>query len=350
LSVIVPNFNHAALLPRCLTALLRQEMPAREIIVVDDASVDDSVDVVERFQRQHESIRLISHQTNRGAPAALNTGLTAATAELIYFAAADDFVLPGFFSAASEALQAHPAAAFFCSWVVIVDQSCRIIGFRPFMSPWREDRFVSADTALRQSAVSDNWAVGPSVIYRRNLLLEIGGFDVSLGSFCDGMAVRQLAFRHGFFFSPKVLAAWEVYPESFSARSALASGESIRLIEVAKRRMAAALPAEANPGYPAIMERRLRFNMARLLLIWGKDRPDLEAIAMVAGLSRMGRSILRLLSMLPGLSSLAILGLLNIQLRPFGLAAVFRNWWFLQTRLPALRHATELNIAQSIKS
>jgi len=350
LSVIVPNFNHAALLPRCLTALLRQETPASEIIVVDDASVDDSISVVARFQQQHQSIRLIRHPANRGAPTALNTGLAAASGDLVYFAAADDFVLPGFFSAATEALRLHAAAAFFCSWVVIVDRNCQIIGFRPFVSPWKEDRYVAAETVIRESSVSDNWAVGPSVIYRRDLLVGLGGFDASLGSFCDGMAVRQLAFRHGFFFSTKVLAAWEVYPESYSARSALSSVENLRLIDAAKRRMAATLPSGLNQRYPPLLERRLRFNMARLSLIWGKGRPDLERIAMVAGLGRIERIILRLLSVLPGISSLAILGLLNIHLRPFGMAAIVRSWWFLRTRLPGLRSATELHIAQSVKS
>jgi glycosyltransferase involved in cell wall biosynthesis len=350
LSVIVPNFNHAALLPRCLTALLRQDTPASEIIVIDDASIDDSISVVERFQQQHKSIKLIRHPANRGAPTALNTGLAAASGDLVYFAAADDFVLPGLFSVASDALRAHAAAAFFCSWVVIVDRNSQIIGFRPFFSPWMEDRYVSAETVIGESSASDNWAVGQSVIYRRDLLVGLGGFDASLGSFCDGMVVRQLAFRHGFFFSTKVLTAWQVYPESYSARSALASGENLRLIEMAKKRMAATLPSGLNQQYPALLERRLRFNMARLSLIWAKGRPDLEGIAMVAGFDRIERSILRVLAVLPGISSLAILCLLSIHLRPFGMAAIVRSWWFLRTRLPGLRSATELQIAQSVKS
>jgi glycosyltransferase involved in cell wall biosynthesis len=349
LSVIVPNFNHAALLPRCLTALLRQETSASEIIVVDDASVDDSVNVVEKFQQQHGSIRLIRHPANRGVPTASNTGLAAASGDLVYFAAADDFVLPGLFSAASGALRAHAAAAFFCSWVVIVDRNSQIIGFRPFFSPWKEDRYVSAETVIRESAVSDNWAVGQSVIYRRDLLVELGDFDASLGSFADGMRVRQLAFRHGFFFSTKVLAAWEVYPESYSARSALSRVENVRLIEAAKRRMAATLPSEVNERYPALFERRLRFNMARLSLVWRRGRPDLEGIAMVAGFGRIERIISRAFSVLPGISSLAILFLLYIRLRPFGMAAIVRSWWFLRARLPALRSTTEWQIAQSIK-
>ena len=51
LSVVLPNFNHGELLPRALGALLDQTPAAKEIIVVDDGSTDDSVKIIEAFQR-----------------------------------------------------------------------------------------------------------------------------------------------------------------------------------------------------------------------------------------------------------------------------------------------------------
>jgi len=50
LSVIVPNYNHARCLPRCLDALLAQSVPAGEILVIDDASTDDSVRIIESYE------------------------------------------------------------------------------------------------------------------------------------------------------------------------------------------------------------------------------------------------------------------------------------------------------------
>src|ERR1700677_4302933 len=75
LSVILPNYNHAKLIPRALYAFLNQTPPAEEIIVIDDGSTDDSVKVIEEFARRHRSIRLIRHPANRGIVAAVKSGL-----------------------------------------------------------------------------------------------------------------------------------------------------------------------------------------------------------------------------------------------------------------------------------
>ena len=118
LSVVLPNYNHADKLPRAIHALLRQELTPDEIVVVDDASADDSVAVIQSLQREHPSIKLIRHETNRGAPAALNTGLNAAQGEYVYFGAADDFVLAGFFRRAYSAVVERPIMRCTMSFIV----------------------------------------------------------------------------------------------------------------------------------------------------------------------------------------------------------------------------------------
>ena len=51
--MVLPNYNHAQYLPRALDALLSQELPADEIIVVDDCSADASRDIVTRYAARH---------------------------------------------------------------------------------------------------------------------------------------------------------------------------------------------------------------------------------------------------------------------------------------------------------
>src|ERR1700687_4689610 len=166
ISVVIPNFNHAERLPRSLRAMLRQVPAPDEIIVVDDASTDGSIGVIETFQRDYETIRLVRHASNRGAPAALNTGLAAAKGEFVYFGAADDFVLPDFFSAALAALKAFPDAAYFCAQVVLIDRNGAIIDFRPVSPPRRKNAYISPTKSRQLIRTSDNWAVGQSVVAR----------------------------------------------------------------------------------------------------------------------------------------------------------------------------------------
>jgi glycosyltransferase involved in cell wall biosynthesis len=326
ISVVIPNFNHAERLPRALRALLRQIPAPDEIIVVDDASTDGSIGVIESFQRDYGIIRLVRHASNRGAPAALNTGLAIAKGEFIYFGAADDFVLPDFFSAALTALKSFPDAAYFCAHVVLIDRHGTIIDFRPLLPPGRGNAYIPPSKSRHLIRTSDNWAVGQSVVARRQMLLEIGGFNDSLGSFCDGLTYRLLAVHKGFYYSDQIVAAWEINSDSFSARTSLSRNENLRLIEAAKACISQSFPPPLNATYPELFARRMRFNMARLALVFSNENIDVQSISDLVGFGIRDRSIIGMLGGLPMLSRVGILAWLTLRLHPFGIAAFMRSW------------------------
>ena len=104
-SVIVPVFNTAPYLRRCLDSLLTQTLREIEIICVDDGSTDGSGDVLEACAAADSRIRVV-HRPNAGAGAARNAGLELATGEYLFFCDADDFAA----SAMLERLYARAAA------------------------------------------------------------------------------------------------------------------------------------------------------------------------------------------------------------------------------------------------
>ncbi len=241
-SVVTPNFNHGKVLARAIGAIMAQEPAPAEIIIINDGSTDDSLHVIRKLQARYSCIRLIDHERNRGVLAGMNEGLRAASGEFVYMAAADNFALPGLFAAAQEALQRHPDAAYFCGRVVLFSPQGRILGVRPFMQPSAGASFLTPAAARVELTRSDNWSVGPGVVYRRRQLLAAGGFDEAMGAFGDGLMVRRLALESGFCFDPALVAAWEIYPESLSARSALSVSENTRLIGRRWRRSKRAFP------------------------------------------------------------------------------------------------------------
>jgi glycosyltransferase involved in cell wall biosynthesis len=326
LSVIMTNYNHAVWLPRALTAVLRQDPPADEVIIVDDGSTDDSIAVIEAFQRRHPSIRLIRHDSNRGVVAAIETALAAASGEFLIGAAADDMVLPGLFAHAIGALRAHPQAALFCAEAVLIDRDDRILGFRPAAMPRCTSGFISPQEVRRAFRHTDNWFLGMSVVYRRERLAEIGYFDHSLGPLTDSLANRLLAARHGFFFEAKVLCAWRLYPESFSARSGLSATEGPRLIKTARRWIEDNFPADMRHSYALLAERRLRFNIARQRLVWASDKIDAAEIAALMQWGTFDQSVLRALSAMPIASSRLVLAWLAMRARPYGVGAMARSF------------------------
>lgn len=91
-SVIIPAYNRAHVLPRAITSVLNQTFTDYEIIVVDDASTDDTGTVV---QNTDGPLRVICHELNRGPAAARNTGIRAARGAYVAFLDSDDEWLPG---------------------------------------------------------------------------------------------------------------------------------------------------------------------------------------------------------------------------------------------------------------
>ena len=327
LSVILPNFNHGGLIARALRALLDQTPAASEIIVVDDGSTDNSVEIVEALQRQYASIRLIRNGTNRGIIASVKTALEVATGEYLLFAASDDFVLPGLFSHALEGLTAYPGAAYFCASVALLDSHNKVRGVRPVTVPRRGGGYVSPADVRRVIRKTDFWVLGTSTVYRRRLLADIGYFDADLGSLGDVLANRLLAFRHGFYFDPAVLAAYNKDPMSFSARNALSVNESRRYLAAASTWIGANLPEDVRDEHGRLFDRRMRFGLARLWVIWRNGTLNADAMADILNFGTFDRAMLRAFARIPVGSTILALGWMTLRMPPFSPGALVSAWW-----------------------
>lgn len=352
-SVVLPNFNDAEVLPRALHALLAQSPAALEIIVVDDGSSDESVSVIERFQARHPSIRLIRNGTNLGIVASVKRALEIARGEFLLCASSDDFVLPGLFKRARDSLSENPDAAFFCASVALVDSHDRITGIRPVTTPGLSRGHLSPDDVRRAIKSTDFWVIGTSTIYRRKLLAEIGYFDPALGSIGDVLANRLLAFRHGFCFDPAVLGVYNKSPASFSGRSALSVDNSRQVLAAAQAWMAAKLPEDVKVQHAKLFDRRMRFGLARLWIVWRDQKKlNVDAISDIAKFDNRDRAVLRFLAGLPLLlSSALVLAWMTLRLRPFGIAGMATAFWragiFRFFRRKTIQRLIDETIAQS---
>lgn len=101
LSVIVPVFNTADTLERCVSSILSQQVDGLELILVDDGSTDSSPALCDRLSGADDRVRVI-HRANGGLSAARNTGIDAATGTWIAFADSDDELAPDTLSANLE--------------------------------------------------------------------------------------------------------------------------------------------------------------------------------------------------------------------------------------------------------
>jgi glycosyltransferase involved in cell wall biosynthesis len=266
LSVILTNYNHARFLPAAFEALLRQTRPADEVIVIDDASTDHSVAVINGFLDRIPRARLVENPVNLGCVANLNRGIEMAYGDIVHFAAADDVTYPQLFETCLSLLAAYSRAALASARTDLIAEDGRFLGRLATPIPLRRAGFIEAETAAHLLMRDDGWFTGNTTLYRRELLAAAGGFPDELGSFCDGYMSRVLALRHGACFSPAVLGGWRRMAGGFSWSQTADLEQAKHLVGTAVRRMSDE-PMVFPAGYQRRWARRYLFGARRLALV-----------------------------------------------------------------------------------
>ena len=106
LSVIIPVFNGADTLQRCLDSVIGQQIGGMEIILVDDGSKDNSLQICTQYAEKHAAITVI-HQTNKGLSEARNAALEVAKADYVTFIDCDDYLEPHTYKGLMNRLKKH---------------------------------------------------------------------------------------------------------------------------------------------------------------------------------------------------------------------------------------------------
>jgi glycosyltransferase involved in cell wall biosynthesis len=237
-TVVLPNYNHARFLRESLGSFLGQTRPPDELIVVDDASTDNSVDVILDVIDGVPGAKLLRNPKNVGAVASMNRGLEIATGDLVLFAAADDVYYPRLLEVGTAMLAAYPQAALFSALSDIISPDGVNKGRFLSPTPSTAPGYLDPRSALREMLRDDGWFMGDTVLYRRSALLAEGSFDGKLGSFVDGYMCRLLALKHGACFSPEILAGWRRLEGGIAWSQAVNTDRAADFVALVEARMA----------------------------------------------------------------------------------------------------------------
>lgn len=214
LSVIIPNYNDAAYIGVALKAILTQSFQPTEVIIVDDGSTDNSVEVIEAFSRKHPCITFLRNERNQGSIFSANRGLQAASGDYTYFASANDLVLPGFFEKSMSVLQQYPRAGLCCSDPAILDRSGRIMGRA---LGWAQEPCYLSPEKLVDVMNWNRFIWGFSVLVKRSAYQEAGSLLAALRWSCDWYTINVVGFRCGICYVPEPLAASRTHEGSYSS-------------------------------------------------------------------------------------------------------------------------------------
>jgi glycosyltransferase involved in cell wall biosynthesis len=189
-AAIVPTHNGRAFIARARDSVLAQTAPADEIVAVDDASTDDTADLV---AARYPTVRLVRLPRNVGSGAARNAGVAASTGDLVAFLDHDDAWHPGYLAAQRDMFATAPAAVLGRTGLTVIDDRRGIrgdIGVTPV---------ADRDEAIRKLLCGQNPIVTLSVVtVRRDAFERVGGIDPGLRVLNDRDLYLKLVRSGGF--------------------------------------------------------------------------------------------------------------------------------------------------------
>jgi glycosyltransferase involved in cell wall biosynthesis len=218
LSVIMANYNYGHYIGRALEAILTQSFVPKEVVVADDGSTDNSVDVIKGFMRKYPNLRLIKNEKNIGVMLSTERMMEEVSGDYLYACASDDWVLPGFFEKSMNLLLKYPQAGLCCADNLVYDGESYIEN-RAYLSD--KTAYLPPNEVLKHFKKEAFTPFVPhTVILKREALISAGGYRTELEWSADSFVYSVISFRFGMCYVPEILTVMRVHKYQYAANMA----------------------------------------------------------------------------------------------------------------------------------
>ena len=172
-SVIIANYNYGRYLAESVGSALSQAHADIQVVIVDDASTDDSLDVARRLAASDPRVRLIERAVNGGPVAAFNDGLGAADGDYLIRLDADDLLTPGSVARATALAEAFPAVGLVYGHPVHFSGEASAVHSGLEASGWTV--WSGTDWLELRCRLGHNCITSPEVLMRASVVDQVGG-------------------------------------------------------------------------------------------------------------------------------------------------------------------------------
>jgi GT2 family glycosyltransferase len=207
ISVVMSVFNGCDFLPEALDSILGQSFQDFEFVIINDGSTDNSLAILESYQRTDKRIRLFSHP-NIGLISSLNRGCSLARGKYIARMDADDVAIKDRFAQQVAFMEANPGIGVVGTAVQMIDANGTLL---------RVVRYPEKNSELQGALIRSNVFWHPTVLLRANVLKSVGGYRNVLCAEDYDLWLR-VAESHSLANLPSVLLKYRIHPQQVSHR------------------------------------------------------------------------------------------------------------------------------------
>ena len=179
--VIVPCYRYGHFLRECVESVLTQSIASIRVLVIDDASPDETSEIGQQLAIEHSRVSFLRHKTNKGHIATYNEGIDWASADYVMILSADDYLLPGALKRSMELMDTHPKVGLTFGSVVELsdsDTTTQITTVTDLLGK-ADQRILTGPQFIKLSG-SRNLVSTPTAVVRTDLQKRVGGYRPQL--------------------------------------------------------------------------------------------------------------------------------------------------------------------------
>lgn len=235
LTVLLSSYNYSRYILEALERITPQLGPGMELIIIDDASTDDTLEFIAPVVSANPAIRLIRNERNEGIHRVLNRGLALARGKYFICTAADDHIRPGLLRKSLDLMLRHPEAAICTAPSLQMDAQGLVSN--GWVGPKLPDQaYNGPEQALALMRRFGFWFTGATTMFRTDILREHEGFSLELGNLADSFVSQRMALEHGFCTLSEPLGVVRILAQSYSCaeRYDMEKTHALRLVAIAR--------------------------------------------------------------------------------------------------------------------
>ncbi len=235
-SVVIPNYNHAQFLKRRIDSVLSQTYPDFEVIILDDCSVDNSRDIIEKYRNNPKVTNIVYNRQNSGSTfPQWNKGVSLASGEFIWFAESDDYAYPEFLEILVPVLDQNPSLALVKCQSEIIDQENNILyNYEVKYPDFRAPNCIlpGIEDCFRQTVSTSGIVNASAVLFRKEIYSKAGGAPENFKLTGDWMTWARMLGYGDIFYLPQPLNQMRLIHHNSARAAHMTSNQGSHIIEV----------------------------------------------------------------------------------------------------------------------
>ncbi|KHJ36983.1 hyaluronan synthase [Pedobacter glucosidilyticus] len=224
-SIIIPNYNHYSFLEQRINSIFSQTFKNFELIILDDCSTDNSIDLLNKFKKHPKVKHIILNNSNSGSPFKQWTkGISLAEGEYIWIAESDDFAEPEFLDRCLELLLKNPNAGLVYTDSNIIDNNLKIGEFKlrrqnnpiKWNTPYIKEGIIELEESLINNCTINNVS---AVLFKKEAISNCLNDIIKFRYAGDWLSYMIICLKYDILYTPECLNNCRLHEDNLTKKS-----------------------------------------------------------------------------------------------------------------------------------